>query len=89
MPHFMQKCRTHGTVYGQCRCPDPSKTVQFVACDPKLCPPPSPGDSSCTGRTHYFQPLVQGGQPPSCYCGAVDIRTLHDVAEITLTEVTD
>lgn len=45
-PHYVTKCSTHGTVYGQCHCPSPSKETLLVPCNPDLCPTPDP--------TRYF-----------------------------------
>ena len=66
--HFIQKCRDHGTVYGQCRCPDPSKMVDLVNCEPKLCaaaaPSPVEGRLFAPGDWVIYQPAEN---PPSHY----------------------
>lgn len=36
MTHFVEQCE-HGTVYAQCRCPSPDKTVRRVQCGER-CP---------------------------------------------------
>ena len=47
---------------------------------------------TCTERTHYFQPSVNGIQPPRCYCGkrdAGEMRGVVALVEGTLTVPAD
>ena len=47
---------------------------------------------TCTDRTHYFQPSVNGVQPPRCYCGKREVGEMHGVEvliEGTLTVPAD
>ena len=47
---------------------------------------------TCTDQTHYFQPSVNGVQPPRCYCGRREVGEMRGVEvliEGTLTVPTD
>jgi hypothetical protein len=46
--HFIERCREHGTVYGQCRCPGP-KAALLVDCRPDLCLQPTVSGETVTG----------------------------------------
>ena len=39
---------------------------------------------TCTDRTHYFQPSVNGVQPPLCYCGQREVGEMCGVAEVLI-----
>lgn len=46
MSHYVEKCRVHNVVVGQCRCPATDKPIRWVDCrckeTPAELPPPDP-----------------------------------------------